>query len=227
MEEMKPKHQRALTVWLELGPGRSYRKAAKKLNLSFQTVAAWGKKFKWRKYAEEYDRGRTSIVPGVVLTPDTTPVLKGVSAKLWDLVNACDMTIKSCFDYDEEGNLKPRFEVRNASEFARLLGAEVEVIQVLKTLEGLGTEKKKKEGKFERIAESLADAVKNMTKEETVALLRGTEEEAVGGRIGGIEGRIEEADYTEVPGGGVEDGGGRDGVPDGDEPAEGGDEAGV
>ena len=210
----------AFEVYRDLGFGRSKSEVARQLHKSKQTVCRWALTYNWKGRLNQYNEiVAQRQADGALLNIDD-PTLK----KIVTIVEQVEALIDSAFDRDDAtGKLCSRIKIKNADELTKLIAEERKMLETYHRFVAEFKPAKHEKDKGTHIKQ-FNQYIGNMSQADRTAILKG---QPIGNEPSGNkqpEGGVQEADYTEVPERGNENGHGRDGVPGGVESGDGGDE---
>ncbi len=190
----KVQHMEAFKVYYGMGPGRSLRGAGQLIGRNSQTMSRWSRQFSWQARVKVWkDKGIKEVPVKIRLrTTGAPPVSHNPTEKyVLDVMRACRLVLEDCFTYDNEGKITPNFNIRNASEFARVVTAQAKLAELYTTIQR--AEKHTSEPNTSKATDNLDRFLGDMTDEQKLIFLTGT------GDVEGVPGGVQEADYTEVP----------------------------
>ena len=214
---------KAYTTWRDLGFRRSLREVAKRMEASAQTISSWSKKFNWRKRLEEH----TGLVEkrkedGALVAIDD-PVMQ----KMKTMLEQIEAAIDSVFIRNETtAELQIQITIRDADDLSKMVK---EYRQLLETYHKFVSEHRPadKEKKKGMTIEQFTVYMGDLSQQERIETLKGLANGHGPKRDSKPPGGVQEADYTEVPERGDEDGLGRNGVSDSPTDSSSGDETSV
>ncbi len=217
--ERRP-HLYAFEVYRDLGYGRSFRKTAAIIGSSAQSVCRWAKSYDWDSRLAAYN----VIVAqkkkeGALMVQDDDPITKKIVA----IMEQMEALINSAFTKDVDGTLSPLIKVRNAEELTKLLAEHRKFLETYHRFIADRQPAKKEKDRGTHIKEFNIH-MDGMSQEDRIAIMKGmtSGDEPRGDKQ--PAGGVQEADYTEVPGRGDEDGSGCNGVSGGTASGSSGDE---
>ncbi len=201
MQGERRKHTHALGIYYSLGPGRSYRKVAARLECSPNTIALWAKKFDWTKQIKDWvDTGRKASEEAVTIAGNPPPPKADAGNReeqnIVNLIEQCRVLLDGCFEYDGDGNPKPTFHIKNAADFTKIANVQSELVKGWRDIQGKSIGKQLPPTK---LADKLIVIFENASEDEKLGLLKGVEEKVNEGRVTGSERKVSEGNYTEVP----------------------------
>ena len=208
----------AFEIWRDLGYRRSFRQVAKIAELNPMRVSRWSVEFKWRERLTSVPAKDTGKTLATALLKTDDPALM----KFAELLDRVDSVIDSMFTRDFAGKPQPKFEINDPDILIKLL------TEYRKTLESyhnimLTYRPQSKQAANKTNIRELNLVMGDLTQSERIAMLRGVMNGNDTGGDSKPTGGVQDADYTEVPGRGDEDGHGCDGVPGGAPDSGGGD----
>jgi len=197
----------AYHTFRDLGPSRSYNKlmAAILHPRSRGTYQTWRRKFFWDERTRLYDEGYGEPKAGMLAAiPTRTPgSLSDVSSNLENIMQAVLQTLDAVFELKPDGKRVPKFEINNTRDFQTLVKTLADLVNIQLEIHRA----KEREDASENagaLAKAVNEMVKSLTTTQLIDAIKGGEVSAVTRE--GVEEGIEEADYQDVPGQGVEDG---------------------
>ncbi len=214
---------KAYTTWRDLGYNRSFREVARRMGASAQTISAWSRKFNWRKRLEEH----TGMVEkrkedGALVTIDD-PVMQ----KMKTMLEQIEAVIDSVFTRDATTDkLRISIIIRDADDLAKMVK---EYRQLLETYHKFVSEHRPAEkDKDKKVSiKEFNLYMDGVSQQDRIEAMKGLASGHGFKRNSEPERGVQEANYTEVPERGDEDGSGRNGVSDGTTDSNSGDETPV
>ncbi len=217
----------AYEVWRDLGYKRSRRETAKRVVKAVNTICRWAKKFNWEKRLQEHETNVAKLKSeGALEETSDDPMIQQITKML----KQAEAAIDSVFIKGPDGITITTIKIVNADDLSKVIR---EYRQLLETYRKFVAEREPEgKGAPGKPGQPSKLNVKNLNvnfgdipQEKRVAILEGFLSGNGPDRNNQPEGRIQEGDFTEVPGRGDEDGSGRAGVPGGATDSDSGDEA--
>ncbi len=210
----------AFIVYRDLGYGRTFREVSRIVEASSDTIGKWAKVYKWAERISQHSKAMVEKKKvGAILRMDDDPVAK----KLVDAMDRIEAIIDGAFIREADGNLLPQIKIKSAEELTRLISEYRKFLETYHKFVAAYMPEDKKKDRGMQIKEFNLN-MGDISQEERIDLMKGL---LHGNDQGGNKrpaGGVQEADYTEVPGRGDEDGSGRDGVSGGAASGDSGDE---
>lgn len=211
----------AFTFWVNLGKGRTLVAVRKRFGMSSATIKKWHHSFHWEdRLSNMREQGQeVTLFQKPEPVTDTQDMLE-----LRALIERLKLMVDSAFEVDDEtGEEKPKFEINSISGFTKIVKEYRDCVEAYARLQA-PQRGKKGEPEKNRIADTV-NIIMGMSQEERLELITGSTNKniLVPGGHGAPESPSEDADYTEIPDGGLQDRRGCVGVPGGVEGAKGGD----
>jgi hypothetical protein len=217
-EEETEQMRMGFLVWVNLGKGRTYKRVADILHVNDATVGFWAKFFKWGKRLEKMEkRGAVTDIPSQLSLPAVSPSEDATQAKLDKLAGQLEEFVDKGVE-----NLQAALDSGMVFSVGSLTKLTKELRETLVA--------RRRGGMVSTTGTTNIDkymvVVNQMTQEEQLALFTvgHAKSEIIPGRDIPASSGSEEADYDEIPDGGVEDGNGCDGISGGAGRGESGDE---
>lgn len=215
----RKRHFKAYEVYRDLGYRRSYRKVAEEMEASVTSVCSWAKKFKWE---ERLSKHNVTIEKrkkaGAIMKIDDP-----VAEKLVGAMEQIEAMIDAAFIHEESGKLIPIVKIKHVEELTRLIAEYRKFLETYHKFAETHMPRDKEERRG-TVIENFNLNMSNLSQEERIEALKGLINGYESGRDKKSSGRVQEADYVEVPGRRDEDGHGRDGVSGSTASGSGGDE---
>lgn len=210
----------AYEVYRDLGHGRSRRQVAKLVEASAVTVCKWAKLYNWDERVAQHGALIEERKEVGALLPSEGPVAE----KLLHMLGQAEALIDSAFSKGRDGKLHANtLELKSVEDLSRLIS------EYRKLLEAYGKvaapyipAKKGVERKMD--VKQFNIYMGESGQQERINMLKGITNGNVPGGNKGTTGNVQDADFTDVPGQGNEDGHGRDGVSGSPAGSNGGDE---
>lgn len=218
----RKRHFHAYEVYRDLGHRRSYRETAKIMMASATSIGAWAKKFKWEERLVKHNvtvEKRKEV--GAIMKIDDP-----VARKLVTAMEQVEALIDGAFIHEEGGKLTPLIKIKHVEELTKLVAEYRKFLETYHKFVSAHMPEEKENKRGTTIKEFNL-IMGNMSQEERINALEGLANGHGPGRNSGSSGRVQEADYVEVPGRGDEDGHGRNGVSGGTASGSGRDEEAV
>ena len=194
------RHRAAFDIYYNMGPRRNLRAAAELSNFSRESIRKWAREFDWAaKVRAREAADAKNLTQAVVPVTSDDPVIM----HLTDLMEKIDRTLETCFELDPEGKPVPTFTVKTTGEFVKLVNAKADLIMAAREVQKSGRVGKK--APVEKLADKINVFMGGLNGEDKLAFLKGAEIDVDARGIGGGQGRIQDADYTDVPDEGAED----------------------
>jgi len=217
-------HFHAWEIYRDLGPIRSYRSVSRRVSCSVTSVSKWARDFEWDKRLQVYEQ---NVVERTAADKETIAKAENpLTGKIFVAMERMEAMIGSAFTLDANGKMEPKIEIRHVEELTKCLMKYRKLIETCQQFmaetgpkaneKGMATNIKQMNVTFESMSQ--ADRIKTLNQ---IGATSGN----VPGGDSGPKGGVQEADYTEVPERGNEDGPGCEGVPGSTPSGKGGDKA--
>jgi len=204
-DKFNPKVERdrqyhAFTVYRDLGFRRSYREVARLVNASPHSVSKWAALYRWKERVSEHAEVVEKKKEDGVLVKVDDPVVE----KMLALMGEAEALIDSAFLLDYNGKKISQVKIKNADELTRLVA---EYRKMLETYHKFLMEFRSpdKEKRKETTIREFNVNIGTVSQEERIAMMKGLVNGNVPTGNKQSEGRVQEADYTEVSERGDED----------------------
>jgi len=206
-ERQRPFH--AFEVYRDLGYGRTYRAVARQVDASPGTISHWAKVYKWDERIKENDIIVQRKRDAGAIMPIDDPVAK----RLTDIMNKMEAIIDSCFVKEPGGDfsLKDSLKITNAEDLTKIIAEYRKFLETYHKFVAEYMPDKKGKDRSTKI-DKLNVFMGDLSQQERIDVMKGIANENASGRNKQPEGRVSEADYTEVLERGNEDRPGRTGV---------------
>jgi len=188
-------HYHAFEVYRDLGYGRSYREVARQIGSSAQSVCKWAKIYKWEDRLKECrEVAESPLADGAVVKSDD-PVLR----KMQLLVEQTEALIDTVFQKDITGKIISKIKISSPEELIRLVSEYRKMLEAYYRFEAEYKPSKAADKRATKIDKLTAVFMGGASQEERIAMMESLKNGNVPGRDSGAAGRLQEADYTEVP----------------------------
>ena len=206
----RKRHFHAFEVYRDLGYGRTYRETARQVGATATSVCKWAKLYNWEKRIIEYGAVvAKKRAEGAIIKVDN-PIAK----KVVDAMEKMEAIIDSVFVRDTTGKLSPKIKVKSMDELTKFVSVYRQFLETYHRFVAEYQPARKEKDRGTTIDEFNV-FMGNVSQEERIAVMKGLTH---GNEPRGNKqpaGRVQNADFTEVPERGDEDGHGCDGVSDG------------
>jgi len=215
-------HFHAYEVYRDLGYGRTFREVARIVDRSTTSVSKWATWFNW----DERIASHTAVVAEKKEVGALLKIDDPIAQRLVDAMNRIEAMIDNAFVKDERGKLSPRIVVKDVEELTKLIAEYRRYLETYHKFVAEFMPAAKSKDRSANIKE-LNINLGAVSQDERITLLKGMINENVSGGDRRSTGRIQDADFEQVPERGDEDGHGCEGVSGSPTSSGGGDETPV
>jgi hypothetical protein len=203
-EEETEQMREGFLLWIKQGKGRTYRKVAASLKVDEATVGFWAKFFHWNDRLKGMEEAERIINANRALVPSAPKVEDESQAKLKQVADRLEPLVHTGIE-----NLQQAVNAGLVLDVGDLVKLVKEHRETLVAHRRGGMQATSPSPRID----NLTVVLNSMTQEDRIALFtRQVEVADVPGGNQPAPAGCAEADYGEIPDGGVEDAGGRDGV---------------
>lgn len=177
MEE-KPHQREAFEVYYRLGPQRSYNRMAKETGYSRGSIQNWARAFNWKERLEERIEKEGEAAENTLITRKLTDLAQStddpadLAHEVDSLISKLNITLDACFKEGEDGALVPRFSVQDASEFAGIVKAQKDLLELRMKLEKLDERQTNNKERAQNVTQ-INNFMGQMSSEERMAFITG------------------------------------------------------
>ncbi len=196
----RKEHLHAWETYRDLGYGRSYRQVARLENRNVSTVARWAKIFGWTDRLLEHSKFvAIRQREGAILKIDDP-----IANKLTDVMDKVEAVIDSAFHKNAVGGLEPMVKVKTIDELSKFIAEYRRMLETYHRFveEHMPGDKARKRGAH---IDEFNVYLGKLSQADRIEALKGTPNGTKPGGDSKPEGRVQEADFTEVSGSGDED----------------------
>jgi len=194
-------HHHAFEVYRDLGFRRTYREVARQISVTPNSVAKWAKIYKWDERLAVYKQEVESKQEAGALVKIDDPVV----AKITTLIEQTEALIDSVFAKDlVTGKKIPMIKITSADDLTKLIS---EYRKILESYYKFVAEYKPTQKETDRGTkiDKFNVFMGNMPQEERIKVMEALKHGDVPAGNSQSPGRVQDADYTEVPERGNED----------------------
>jgi len=200
----KPENKRqfhAFEVYRDLGYGRTKREVARQVNASPTTIGKWAALYTWDERLAKYNVIVAEKKEAGALIKIDSPIAR----KALTAMEQMEALIDGAFVRDETGKLSPlTLRVKNVEELTRLVAEYRKFLEAYHKLVAEYQPAKKEADRGTHIKEFNVH-MGDISQEDRVKIMKGLPIENETGRDNQSAGRVQEADFDEVPERGVKD----------------------
>ena len=218
----RQRHYHAFETYRDMGVGRSYRKVARMIGASPDSVGKWAKLFDWEGRMTRY----TETVAAREATSPYPVVHDPVAKKFIKAMKQMEVVIDSAFAKDLTGEwaLSPQFKLTSADDLIKIIEVYRKFIETYNRIATKFMPQQKAGDRATTIKEFNVN-MGSVSQEERIQIMKGL----IGGNVNGGDRpsarAVAEGDFRDIPGQRDEDGPGRDGVPGSPPDSDSGDKA--
>ena len=197
----------AYEVYRDLGYGRTFRAVAREVEASPSIISKWAKLFGWDERITQHNTSVTKKKEmGALLKVDDP-----IAHKLVDAMERVEAIIDGAFIQESTGNLIPQIKVTSVEELTKLISEYRKFLETYHKFVAEHMPRDKNEKKMTHINQ-FNQYIGDVSQEERIAIMERLKNGDATGGDKQSEGRIQDADFEQVPERGDEDGLGREGV---------------
>jgi len=199
----RKRHYEAFLVYRDMGGGRTFRAVARATGASPQSISRWAEDYDWASRIKGHTKVVAKKKEAGALVKSDDPVVQ----KLITTMEQVEALINSAFTKHSDGSLAPKndIKVKGVDELTKLVDAYRKYLETYaKTMNTLRPEANKKD-RGTNIKEFNVN-IGNVSQEERIAMMKELTNGNVSGGDPGASGGVQDADYSEVPERGDEDG---------------------
>ncbi len=204
----RKRHFHAFEVYRDLGYARTYRAVARQIQASPHSVCRWAKWFKWDERIIQYSKAvvKKKEAGGFLVKADDP-----VTEKLGDALNRIEALIDGAFIKEADGNLIPQIKVKSVDELTKLISEYRRFLETYHSfVSAYRPPEKEKERKIN--VKEFNVHIESIPQEERIVMMKGLVDGNIPEGDTQPPGRIQDADFEQVPERRDEDGLGCDGV---------------
>ena len=201
------RHFHAFEVYRDLGYGRTFREVGRIVEASTTSVSKWAKWFDWDKRIANH----TAVVAEKKEVGALLKIDDPIAQRLVDAMNRIEALIDNAFVKDAEGNISPRIVIKDAEELTKLIAEYRRYLETYHKFVAEFMPAAKSKDRSVNIKE-LNIKLGDLSQDDRINLLKGVLHGNEQGGDNKPSGRIQDADFEQVPERGDEDGHGRNGV---------------
>ena len=206
----RKRHFEAYKIYRDLGFGRTFQEVHRQVGASVTSVSKWSRWFSWDERIANHNITVEKKEEAGDLLKSNDPIGK----RLVNVMNKMDALIDSAFIEGPDGKFSPtnNLKVKNVEELTKFISEYRKYLETYHKFVAEFMPADKESKKNVNIREFNVN-MGNVSQEERVDILKGLANGNVprGDKQSG--GGVQDADYTDLPEPGDEDGSGRDGVP--------------
>jgi len=203
MPKPKPEGARQFHAWeiyRDLGIGRSRREVARRVGASPDTVCKWAKLYRWDERLVEYQGVVKQKQEEGALVKVDDPVVK----KMMILLEQTEALIDSAFLPDDTGKLSPTVKIKDIDDLTKLVKEYRQMLESYYKFIADYRPQAKAQDRATKI-DKFNVFMGNVSQQERIQMMESLKNGNVPSGNSQSEGRVQEADYHEVPGRGDED----------------------
>ncbi len=197
----RKRHFHAFEIYRDLGYGRTYREVARQIGSSPQSVCRWARDFDWESRLADYNViVKEKKAAGALMVTGDDPVTK----KMVRMLEQAEALIDGVFVKDATGKLSPKVTVKNADDLIKLIAEYRKLLESYHRFVADRRPAKEEKDRGTQIKQ-INQYFGTISQVERIAIMKGQPIEDEPGGDKQPAGRIQDADYTEVPERGDED----------------------